>query len=114
MSGTPPSSSAGSAALGVRRLSCVPEGSGHDGWRPRLRDAPRDTTGTVDQLVAHFLPQFTQAGWKIEAGPTSDGTLSVTRFRGTSRVGEPVTGQLVVMALPGTPFVDLLARFLRH
>lgn len=72
------------------------------------------TTMTVDALASHFVPQFKDAGWKVESGPTSDGVMSVTRFSGVSRAGDPVTGQLVITAVTGTPYVDAMARFVRH
>jgi hypothetical protein len=40
--------------------------------------------------------------------------MSVTRFIGDSRAGDPVTGQLILTAFPGTLYVDALARYVRH
>lgn len=73
-----------------------------------------ETSLTLEELASYFLKQFTQAGWKVEAGPIGDGTMSLTRLSGTSRTGEPVIAQLLVTMLPGTQYVDLMARFLRQ
>jgi hypothetical protein len=95
---------------GVRRVGAGASfGPDDNSSRTRL-----ETKLTLDELVAHFLPQLAQAGWKIEGGPTSDGTMSMTRLSGASRTGEPVTAQLIITMLPGTPYADLMARFIRH
>lgn len=73
-----------------------------------------ETSLTLEELVSYFLKLFTQAGWKVEAGPIGDGTMSLTRLSGASRAGEPVIAQLLVTMLPGTQYVDLMARFLRQ
>lgn len=73
-----------------------------------------ETSLTLEELVSYFLKQFAQAGWKVEAGPIGDGTMSLTRLSGASRAGEPVIAQLLVTMLPGTQYVDLMARFLRQ
>jgi hypothetical protein len=115
------------APMGMRPFSDVPlpiltlppgvrstGGGGGGGLDDTSTRARLETTMTVDQLAAHLIPQFKEAGWKLEAGPTSDGTMSVTRFIGASRAGDPVTGQLILTAFPGTPYVDALARYVRH
>jgi hypothetical protein len=115
------------APMGMRPFSDVPipilslpagvrsSGGGSSGGLDDTSTRSRlETTLSVDQLAAHLVPQFKEAGWKVENGPTSDGTMSVTRFIGASRAGDAVTGQLILTAFPGTPFVDALARFVRH
>jgi hypothetical protein len=67
-----------------------------------------------EPMSAHFIPQFEEAGWKVQSGPMNDGLMLVVGFLGASRAGDPVTGQLILTAFPDTPFVDATVRFVRH
>lgn len=95
---------------GVRQVSGG-AGGGADETSSRAR---LETRLTVEALAAHFIPQFQDAGWKLESGPMTDDVMSVTRFLGASRAGDPITAQLILTAFPGTPYVDAVARFVRH
>jgi hypothetical protein len=115
------------APMGMRMFSDVPTpqltlpdglrstGGGGGGSLDDMSGRARlETTMTIDALAAHFIPQFEEAGWTVESGPTSDGVMLVVRLLGASRAGDPVTAQLILTALPDTPYVDALARFVRH
>ena len=89
-------------------------GSGSGGGLDETSSRTRlDTAMTLDAIVQHFVPQVRNAGWKVEHA-SADDVMSVTRFSGASKNGDPLTGMLIVTRLSDTPFVDAMFRVIRN
>jgi hypothetical protein len=69
---------------------------------------------TPAALAAHFTPQMTSAGWKIDGSPVGDAVMSVTRFVKLSKAGDPVTALLTLIRLGEMPSVDAMLRVVRQ
>jgi hypothetical protein len=90
-------------------------GGGSGGSADEMYSRSRlETTATPRSVSEHYLPQFERAGWRVD-GRTDEGVaLSVTRFSTTSKIGDAITGLLLVTRLAGTDDLDLIMHVVRN
>ena len=72
---------------------------------------------TVDMklpaIAAHYRKQLVDAGWKVDGSPVERDGYSITVFRVPSKLGGAVAGLLTVIAIEGSPQIDLFLRVTR-
>jgi len=88
-------------------------GGGGGSSNDNYQSAQLTTSMPSDVLAKSFSDQLVAEGWKLAGQPVSDDTMTVERLTALSRVGDPLTGVLIVTTL-GPNSVDAYFRVVRN
>lgn len=89
-------------------------GAGQGGTGPGSREASArlETTQSAAAVAGHFAEQLRRAGWTLSS-PTQGESVVVYRAQRDDEDKRPLSGALIILAVPGSQQLDVVFRFVR-